>query len=157
MRWKLKTPQDEALHVELLSTENNRFKFKVGDEIVELSDPKVFPFSIEANGRSVSLETWNSQKWRAAFGDKIVTVAPLSMGKSSEASKNEIRTQMPGRVLKVLVTPGQKIQAKQTLLIIEAMKMENEIRSESDATIQSIEVTPGQNVESGNLLIKLAI
>lgn len=155
MRWKLKLDStSEVVDVELLSQSEKEFEFKVGDQIVRLSKPNAFPYSIETNEVQLSLEAWTSSKWRASNKDRTFTLLPQLMGASSQARKDEIRTQMPGRVLKVLVTPGQRVEPRQTLLIIEAMKMENEIRSETESIVESLEVTPGQSVESGTLLLK---
>lgn len=158
MRWKLKISPETTVSVELLSQADGVFKFKVGDEIVELSHAKAYPFALESKQVTLSFEAWNAQAWRAvsSMDGRCFSVSPVMEGAGAQANKNEIRTQMPGRVLKVLVKPGEKVQPRQTLLIIEAMKMENEIRAEAEATVQSIEVNAGESVESGALLLKLA-
>ncbi|MBV1821779.1 biotin/lipoyl-binding protein, partial [Bacteroidales bacterium MSK.15.36] len=61
----------------------------------------------------------------------------------------------PGTVAKILVEPGAKVKAKETVAIIEAMKMETNVTSPVDGTVKSIIVKEGQNVESGELLIRL--
>jgi pyruvate carboxylase subunit B len=68
------------------------------------------------------------------------------------AGKQEIRAQMPGKIVKVLVTVGQTVDAGQALLVIEAMKMENEIAASRAGTVQEIRVSPGQAVEAGEIL-----
>ncbi|MCB9094978.1 MAG: acetyl-CoA carboxylase biotin carboxyl carrier protein subunit [Halobacteriovoraceae bacterium] len=64
-------------------------------------------------------------------------------------------TQMPGKVVKVLVKPGDKIEKGQTLLILEAMKMENEIKASAEASVKSVHVQEGESIESGHLMIEL--
>jgi len=64
-------------------------------------------------------------------------------------------TQMPGKVIKVLAKEGGNVKKGDTLLILEAMKMENEIKSGIDAKIKAIHVKENQNIESGQLLIEL--
>jgi biotin carboxyl carrier protein len=66
-----------------------------------------------------------------------------------------VKAQMPGRIIKVLVSEGEKVTKDQSLLIMEAMKMENEIKSTADAVVKSIKIQENQNVESGALLIEL--
>jgi biotin carboxyl carrier protein len=61
---------------------------------------------------------------------------------------------MPGKVLKLLVQEGQEIDKNQSLLILEAMKMENEIRAEKAGVIAKILVKENQSVESGAVLIE---
>lgn len=62
---------------------------------------------------------------------------------------------MPGKVLKVLVTKGQQVAAGDTLLILEAMKMETRIRAEGAGIIQRLLVEEGQMIDGGALLIEL--
>lgn len=63
---------------------------------------------------------------------------------------------MPGKIVKVLVKPGDEVKAGDPLLIMEAMKMENEMRADQDVKIKSINVKAGDAVEAGALLITFA-
>jgi biotin carboxyl carrier protein len=60
---------------------------------------------------------------------------------------------MPGKVVKVLVTPGQAVQVRQPIVIVEAMKMENALRSDRGGTVAEVLVHPGTSVEAGALLV----
>lgn len=60
---------------------------------------------------------------------------------------------MPGRLLRVLVAPGQEVAARQPLVVVEAMKMENELASPKAGRIKEIAVTEGSSVEAGRLLV----
>jgi biotin carboxyl carrier protein len=60
---------------------------------------------------------------------------------------------MPGRVIKVLVKPGDTVAARQGLVIVEAMKMENELRSPRAGTVAEVRVTEGTSVEAKAVLI----
>ncbi|MCC7404722.1 MAG: acetyl-CoA carboxylase biotin carboxyl carrier protein subunit [Bdellovibrionales bacterium] len=60
---------------------------------------------------------------------------------------------MPGKIVKILVTPGQEVAADTPLVIMEAMKMENEMRAPRDVKIHAIHVKEGDAVESGAVLI----
>ena len=62
---------------------------------------------------------------------------------------------MPGRVVRVLVTPGQAVTARQGLVVVEAMKMENELRAPRDGTVAELRVREGGTVEAGALLLTL--
>lgn len=64
-------------------------------------------------------------------------------------------TQMPGKIVKINVKVGDKVQAGQTVLILEAMKMENEIKAGVSGTVKSVNVVPGQALESGVLLVEI--
>ena len=65
----------------------------------------------------------------------------------------ELRAQMPGKVVKVLVEVGQEVEPDQGLVVIEAMKMENELRSPVQGTVTEIHVEEGNAVEAGALLV----
>jgi len=152
MRWKLKSG-DELIEVELRSVSEDSFTFSVGGEVVTLSKPTDFAFSIQSDGVRLGLETWSPQKWRAAHGSRVFSLEPLSSSAGSSAQSKEVKTQMPGRILKVLVQEGQQVEPQQTLIIMEAMKMENEIRAASSQKVAKISVKPGESVESGALLV----
>lgn len=60
---------------------------------------------------------------------------------------------MPGRVMRVLVSAGDEIAARQGLVIVEAMKMENELRSPKAGRVKEVSVAPGTSVEAGRVLL----
>jgi biotin carboxyl carrier protein len=60
---------------------------------------------------------------------------------------------MPGKVVRVLVSPGDVVEARQGLLVIEAMKMENELRAARAGRVMTVRVVQGQSVEAGALLV----
>lgn len=70
--------------------------------------------------------------------------------------KTEISAPMPGNILKVLVKVGEKVNSGDTLMILEALKMENEILAPSNGEVSSINVKEGQAVDTGELLVVLA-
>ena len=67
----------------------------------------------------------------------------------------QVKSPLPGSVIKVLVAEGQAVKKGDTLLTLESMKMENAIMAEADGTVKQIAVTPGQNVMQDDLLIVL--
>jgi biotin carboxyl carrier protein len=156
MRWRIQIdPKTPPIDIQLVEIKNDAYTFQIGKERITLHSPKIFPYSLATDELSLTFEAWSKDKWRAVQGAKTFTVQSLSYESSSAGAQNEIRTQMPGRILKVFVKPGDTIKAQQTLLIVEAMKMENEIRATADAVVKEISVQPGQSVESGSILIKL--
>ncbi len=54
-----------------------------------------------------------------------------------------------------MVEPGTKVEAGQSLLVLEAMKMENEIRSTRSGVVQQVSVKPGQSVALNDLLLEI--
>lgn len=66
----------------------------------------------------------------------------------------ELKAPMPGLTLKLAVSEGQTVKKGDTLIILEAMKMENLIRATGDGTVNKIHVSPGTLVEKGQTLIE---
>ena len=67
---------------------------------------------------------------------------------------NDIKAPMPGLILDIAVNVGQEVKENDSLLILEAMKMENNIVSPRDGIIKSIDVSQGDAVEKNQLLIE---
>lgn len=64
-------------------------------------------------------------------------------------------TQMPGKIVKIFNKVGDTIVKGETVLILEAMKMENEIKAGADGVIKSINVKEGQALEAGFLMVEI--
>jgi biotin carboxyl carrier protein len=76
-------------------------------------------------------------------------------GQAAGAGKGEqrITAPMPGRVLRLLVRPGDEVTARQGLVVVEAMKMENELRAGRAGRVREVVVMEGISVEAGRLLV----
>lgn len=70
-------------------------------------------------------------------------------------NKLEIGASIPGTIIKVLVKAGDTVKEGDSLLVVEAMKMETNIVASSAGTIESVLVSEGQQVKTGELLVKL--
>ena len=77
----------------------------------------------------------------------------LVAAQAGKKKNMRVRAQMPGKIIRLLVKPGEFVSLGQPLLVMEAMKMENEIRAGCDGQVQDIKVSEGQAVESGADLI----
>lgn len=74
-------------------------------------------------------------------------------GASGAGATQDVRAPMPGRVLRILVGPGEAVQKGSALLVMEAMKMENEIRAPGPGVVGKVHVSEGASVEAKALLI----
>lgn len=74
---------------------------------------------------------------------------------AAPAAGLQVKSPLPGSVIKVLVSEGQAVKKGDTLLTLESMKMENAIMAEQDGTVKQIAVSAGQNVMQDDLLIVL--
>jgi biotin carboxyl carrier protein len=64
-------------------------------------------------------------------------------------------TQMPGKIVKIFKKVGERVAIGETVLILEAMKMENEIKAGVNGVIKSIDVKEGQALEAGFLMVEI--
>jgi biotin carboxyl carrier protein len=77
-------------------------------------------------------------------------------GRKDEAARRagpqRIVAPMPGKIVKVLVSKGDPVRARQPLVVIEAMKMENELRAAGAGAVAELHVQEGQSVDAGTLV-----
>lgn len=64
----------------------------------------------------------------------------------------EIKTAMPGKVVRILVAAGDKVQKGDGVLVVEAMKMQNEMKSPKDGVVKEIRTSEGSTVNAGDVL-----
>jgi biotin carboxyl carrier protein len=76
-------------------------------------------------------------------------------GPAVGAGELRVIAPMPGRIVRVLVKPGDQVELRQGLVVVEAMKMENEITAAKAGRVKEVAVLAGQSVESGRLLLTL--
>jgi len=77
-------------------------------------------------------------------------------GHAAAAGPQRIVAPMPGKVVRVLVKPGDPVRARQGLVVIEAMKMENELRATRDGTVTDVQAREAMSVEAGAVLVVIA-
>ena len=70
--------------------------------------------------------------------------------------EQEVTAPIPGKVVRVLVQPGEHVEARQAVIVIEAMKMENELRSPRAGRVKEIPAEVGMLVEAGRVLAVIA-
>jgi len=73
----------------------------------------------------------------------------------SDAGPQRVTAPMPGKIVKLLVKPGDKVQPRQGVVVVEAMKMENELRARAAGTVSEVRVREGASVEAGAILVIL--
>lgn len=79
----------------------------------------------------------------------------LAGGHKAHEGPTTIAAPMPGLVIGIPVEVGQAVKRGETVLILQAMKMENELRAPRDGTVASIQASPGQTVAQGQALLTL--
>ena len=126
------------------------------ETLKELDDAKIFSVSVNGNIFEVGIQEVDEASIPVVKGssdatpqtavDETVAVQPTSQGASVNAP-------MPGTVLDVKVSVGQSVNAGDTLLILEAMKMENEIAATTSGTVKQISVEKGATVATDQVLV----
>lgn len=77
-------------------------------------------------------------------------------GAQAGSRSRTLTAPLPGKISRVAVGPGDAVKAGDTLLVIEAMKMENEFRASAAGTVAEVRVAPGQAVNAGDVLIVMS-
>lgn len=128
-------------------------------------------FIVNVNGVDYNVEVREESKAEQAKVERVATpapkpaAAPVAVAPAPavpvlpQATKpaaapvaaegHSVNAPMPGKIIKVAVTVGQKICAGDVVLILEAMKMQNEIKTPVDGVVKAISVEAGQTVKPG--------
>ena len=80
----------------------------------------------------------------------------LNKGDKDNASKNNLISPMPGKIVDIFMSEGDLVNAGEPILSLEAMKMQNEINAACNGVIRKIHVQPGQSVMKDELLVEIA-
>ncbi len=138
-------------------------------------DVKIVPegFSVGGKIHNVKINTNQGDAVRADVDGKIIEALILDIAKApakkaedvavKKASEPIARTghgktlmaPMPGKIVKVLVSVGQKVKVGDVVLILEAMKMENEIRSPYEGKVKEVRVSAGAGVAAEEPLVTM--
>ena len=81
----------------------------------------------------------------------------MASGGSEGSGSGRLTAPMPGVIVRLAVTEGQRVQAHQTLAVLEAMKMEHAIQAPADGVVSRVHVEEGSRVAGGALLIELEL
>lgn len=133
----------------------NTYKVAVGDIDNNVAQVEVngIPYKVELDAPQKSVTIVNKPRPSAAprteSGEKVITK------QASGGSGHQVVAPLPGTVLSVAVKAGDTVKASDTVLVLEAMKMENAIHAGRDGKVASVNVNPGDAVLEGTLLLTL--
>ncbi len=111
--------------------------------VVEVDDLQERPIKATVNNRTYQVEI--------PSGDPVED--PVLGGMAPEVHCAAITAPMPGDILEIRVTPGQRVQPGEVICVLEAMKMRNLIRTSQTGVIATVEVSAGQSVDYGTTLV----
>ena len=141
--------------VEYKHQNNNKFLFS--------SNKEAFIYSVDKNGidlvfdskRAYSRVTVsdNSILVHMPYGDIMLELKPRFRMPGTETAIGGLVAPMPGKVIDLKVKKGKKVKAGDTLVILEAMKMEHSIKASEDGTVSELFISINDQVENGALLM----
>jgi acetyl-CoA/propionyl-CoA carboxylase, biotin carboxylase, biotin carboxyl carrier protein len=116
--------------------------------------------TIEVNGKRFDVKMWVPEGQAVvASGAKAGAKKPAraaSSGAGAGAGSGDVTAPMQGTIVKVLVEVGQAIEVGQSVVVLEAMKMENQIAAEKSGTVKEIRVSAGDTVGAGDIVAVIA-
>jgi biotin carboxyl carrier protein len=143
----------------------NRVKVTVGDETYEvdlqnisenclslLIDGVAYTAYVAKEGNKRFVQIGEEQY---LFEEPEEEVSGAIGGAVGQLAETEIGPPMPGKVVKLLVNEGDRVEVGQGLVIVEAMKMEHEIKSTIEATVKKVNFSAGDLVNLGDVIIEL--
>lgn len=99
--------------------------------------------------------TVNGTDYQVSIQDKYdLLLSQMGMSAGASAQVNKFKAPMPGMVRELMIQEGATVSKGDTLLILEAMKMENALKSPRDGTVKKITIAKGVAVEKGQVLIE---
>ena len=97
----------------------------------------------------------NNTKYSVAVKDRFdLLLDQLGMSNASSAKVNDLKAPMPGLIVDIKVQVGDTVKKGDTILILEAMKMENVLKATGEGIIKAIKIAPKQNVEKNQVMIE---
>ena len=139
-----------------------KFNFKInGNEYQTTVEQSGELLQVTVNGKSFTAELMQEEN----AAPKVAAPKPAAAAASAPAAApaaapagagKAVESPLPGVVVSIAVSAGQAVKAGDTLLTLEAMKMENAIQAEADGTVTKVLVAVGQSVQSGDPLLEIA-
>jgi len=129
-------------------------------EILDISistDSRPNRIIIHRNGEnSVAFYAKVGDRWWIHLDGNVVVFDVIEPGAStSSGNEGELTAPMPGKVVDVPVKKNESVKSGQTLVILEAMKMEHKVTAPSDGNVKEVLIAVGDQVESGSTLVIL--
>ena len=113
--------------------------------------------TVEVNGRRFDVKLWVPETAGVAAAPakskKPARAAGSASGAGAGGGNGQVTVPMQGTIVKVLVEVGQQVEAGQSVVVLEAMKMENQIEADKSGVVKAVNVKPGDTVGSGDVVV----
>jgi biotin carboxyl carrier protein len=120
-----------------------------------LLDGRPLTLAMEPIGRGHWTLTTSGERWDAEVLDERTRhIRSLTGTGEQRRLADVLRAPMPGLVVRVHASPGDRVSAGSGIVVLEAMKMENELRVHASAVVKAVRVVPGEAVEKGQVLVE---
>ncbi len=139
---------DNKYHYEVVEISKNDFLLRINNRIYEISAKRKDSdsFSVFINGKVLDVIVRTGLQERASS---------LIEQSSEYKHKMEVKAPMPGMILKVKKNIGENVEKGESIIILEAMKMENDIKSPFTGLIKEVKVTENMPVDKGSILFTI--
>ena len=146
-----------------LERTGDEYRFRLGDrderraQLIEV-EPGVYSVLIDGRSYEAHAEPGADGAWITIRGRRFhVTIADPRRWTAKRANalgqeRENILAPMPGKVVRVLVEPGDTVEAGQGVIVIEAMKMQNEMKARRGGRVAAVPVREGETVGAGAIL-----
>jgi biotin carboxyl carrier protein len=144
-----------------LTPAGKTYRITIGDQTVEVEILRAENGTLELliDGKRVTayVSSDNTKRWVTVNGQTFVLTKPAGGKRKSMGHDHasDLVAPMPGQVRTVNVSEGESVTKGQTLLVLEAMKMEIRIQTRRDGKVTKIFVKQGQTVEREQILIEV--
>ncbi len=125
---------------------------RMDDAVCFLFENNSYMVDVVGSGTEYMVFTRGHHREIKLYNDELLLHESFKRG-GSLGSASQVNAGMPGKIVRVLVKPGDKVSANQVLLVMEAMKMENDIKAPQDVVVKEVRVKTGDSIESGALLV----
>ncbi len=132
----------------------------LGKTVYKLVKRKDNEIIISKNGKNLNAYysfNHKTQEYSISLSGRVykVKLGQGGHGELSTQSSNVIISPMPGKIFKVLKTVGQDVKKGETVLILEAMKMEHSLKAKTDGKIKTLKGRVGDQVSADQLLVEI--
>jgi len=131
------------------------FTVEVADEGTVFVDGIAYEVTLEGERATVSGESYTVQVSGLAVTPIVPPPAPPVAVAPPAVKAGAVLAIMPGRIIRMMVEPGQRVEEGDPVCVLEAMKMENELRAPRSGTVRAVHVKPGDDVEKDQVLVEI--
>ncbi len=161
MNYEVSEKKGQTLRIGLRETGEGQYEVTLGDETVHLdavrSGPTIYSIIEDGQQFEAMVDERGAHGFEVLVGGRLFHLESLnertkllaSSALAVSSGPQTVEAEMPGKVVRVNVAPGDAVSEGQGVVVVEAMKMENQIPSPIDGVVKEVAVSEGQTVEAG--------